>query len=94
MPGDDRPWSYLRIPGSPVNGDAPDRMERNEMRVQITDQAINKATRDAKADGRRRELADSGCRGLRIRITPAGSRGWILGARDKLGQARRFNLVA
>lgn len=62
------------------------------MRVQITDQAINKATRDAKADGRRRELADAGCRGLRIRITPAGSRGWILGARDKLGQARRFNL--
>jgi len=62
------------------------------MRVQITDQAINKATRDAKADGKRRELADAGCRGLRIRITPAGSRGWILGARDKLGRARRFNL--
>jgi integrase len=62
------------------------------MQVQITHQAINKATRDAKADGRRRELADAGCRGLRIRITPAGSRGWILGARDRFGQARRFNL--
>jgi len=64
------------------------------MRMQITDQAINKASRDAKADGKRRELTDAGCRGLRIRITPAGSRGWILGARDKLGQARRFNLGA
>ena len=59
------------------------------MRMKLTDQAINK---DATADGKRRELADAGCPGLRIRITPAGNRSWILGVRDKLGNARRFPL--
>ena len=59
------------------------------MRMKLTDQAINK---DATADGKRRELADAGCPGLRIRITPSGNRSWILGVRDKLGNARRFPL--
>jgi integrase len=62
------------------------------MRTKLTDQAINKAARDAEADGKRRELADLGCQGLRIRITPTGRRSWILGARDKIGKARRFSL--
>lgn len=62
------------------------------MRMKLTDQAINKAARDAEADGKRREVSDLGCPGLRIRITPTGGRSWILGARDKLGKARRFSL--
>ncbi len=62
------------------------------MRMKLTDQAINKAARDAEADGKRRELADVGCPGLRIRVTSTGGRSWILGARDKLGKARRFSL--
>jgi integrase len=62
------------------------------MPVKLTDQAINKATREAETDGNRRELSDAGCRGLRIRITPTGARTWLLGARDRLGKARRFQL--
>ena len=62
------------------------------MRMKLTDQAINKAAREAEVDGKRRELADAGCPGLRIRITPTGGRSWILGARDKLGKARRYSL--
>jgi hypothetical protein len=61
------------------------------MPVKLTDQAINKAGREAQKDGGRRGLA---CRGLRIRITPAGGRTRLLGARDKLGRARRFQLGA
>jgi hypothetical protein len=53
------------------------------MPVKLTDQAINKATREAETDGNRRELSDAGCRGLRIRITPTGARIWLLGARDR-----------
>jgi len=62
------------------------------MRIKLTDQAINKAARDAETDGKRRELADLGCPGLRIRVAPTGGRSWILGARDKIGRARRFSL--
>ncbi len=62
------------------------------MQVKLTDQAIKKAAREAEVDGNRRELSDAGCRGLRIRITPAGTRTWLLGARDRLGKARRFQL--
>jgi integrase len=62
------------------------------MRIKLTDQAINKAGKDAEADGERRELSDAGCPGLRIRITPNGTRSWVLGMRDKLGNPRRFPL--
>lgn len=62
------------------------------MRVAITDPAINKAKRDAAADGARRELADTTERGLRLRITAAGSATWVLGCRDQQGRARRFVL--
>lgn len=62
------------------------------MRVLITDTAISKAKRDAARDSKRIELADTKEPGLRLRITPAGSASWVLGCRDKHGQARRFRL--
>jgi integrase len=62
------------------------------MPVKLTDQAINKAAREAETDGKRRELSDAGCRGLRIRITPTDTRTWLLGARDPLGKPRRYQL--
>ena len=62
------------------------------MLVKLTDQAINKAAREAQADDGRRELSDAGCRGLRIRITPTGTRTWLLGARDPLGKPRRYQI--
>jgi integrase len=64
------------------------------MRVAITDTAINKAKRDAAADGGRRELSDAAMTGLRLRITPSGSATWILGCRDAEGAPRRFPLGA
>lgn len=62
------------------------------MRVAITDAAISRAKRDAAKDGARRELADTGEKGLRLRVTPAGSASWVLGCRDREGAARRFPL--
>jgi integrase len=37
-------------------------------------------------------LADSKLPGLRLRITPAGAKTWVLGCRDTHGRARRFPL--
>jgi integrase len=62
------------------------------MQVAITDAAIGRARRDAANDGQRRELADTGERGLRLRVTPAGAATWVLGCRDRQGKARRFPL--
>ncbi len=62
------------------------------MRVAMTDTAINKAKRDAAKGGTRLELSDTGERGLRLRITPAGSASWVLGCRDREGRMRRFPL--
>jgi integrase len=64
------------------------------MRIRLTDPAINRASREAAADGKRRELADQDCRGLRLRISPGGARTWIAGMRDREGAARRFTLGA
>jgi integrase len=62
------------------------------MPVHLTESAIAKATREAAATGRRVEVADAGCQGLRLRVTPNGGRTWILGCRDRAGAARRFPL--
>ena len=62
------------------------------MPTQLTDTAIAKARRDVKATGKRRDLADAGQPGLRLRITPAGSTGWVLACRDRAGRMRRFPL--
>lgn len=61
------------------------------MSVRLTETAISKAIREAAQTGRR-DLADAGCRGLRLRVTPAGSATWVLACRDRLGRMRRFPL--
>jgi integrase len=62
------------------------------MPIRLTETAIKKAIRDA-ADGTRRELADLGCPGLRLRLTPSGAARWVLACRDRLGRMRRFSLA-
>src|ERR1700712_4866335 len=59
--------------------------------IRLTETAINKAIRDV-ADGSRRDLADATCPGLRLRLTPAGGKSWVLACRDRLGRMRRFPL--
>ena len=61
------------------------------MAVRMTETAIAKALKDAQERGRF-DLADAGCEGLRLRVTPAGSTTWILACRDKHGRMRRFTL--
>ncbi len=38
------------------------------------------------------EIADGGCRGLRLRVSQGGTATWVLGCRDSTGRARRFGL--
>lgn len=60
------------------------------MAVRLTEAAISKAARDVAAAGARRDLSDAGCPGLRLRLTPAGGKAWVLACRDQLGRMRRF----
>jgi len=62
------------------------------MTVRLTDTAISKATREVAAAGKRRDLSDAGCPGLRLRLTPAGAAAWVLACRDRQGAMRRFPL--
>lgn len=64
------------------------------MPVRLTDAAIAKAAKDAAAAGARRDLADAACPGLRLRLTPAGGKGWVLACRDRESRMRRFPLGA
>jgi integrase len=57
----------------------------------MTETAINKALHEV-ASGNRRDLADAGCPGLRLRLTPAGAATWVLACRDRHGRMRRFPL--
>jgi hypothetical protein len=61
------------------------------MTVRMTETAITKALKDAHESGRF-DLADAGCEGLRLRLTPSGTATWILACRDKHGRMRRFML--
>ena len=61
------------------------------MPVRMTETAINKAIREV-ANGNRRDLADAGCPGLRLRLTPGGAATWVLACRDRHGRMRRFPL--
>jgi hypothetical protein len=60
------------------------------MAVRLTEPAIKKALREAATSGKRRDLADAGQEGLRVRVTPAGSASWVLACRDRSGRMRRF----
>jgi len=62
------------------------------MSVRLTEPAIAKDVREVAANARRRDLADAGCLGLRLRLTPKGSRSWVLACRDRAGRMRRFAL--
>lgn len=61
------------------------------MATRLTETAIAKAAREVSETGRR-DLADAACPGLRLRLTPAGARTWVLACRDRLGRMRRFPL--
>src|SRR5437879_3334009 len=52
------------------------------MPVRLTETAISKAIREVSGGGARRDLADEACPGLRLRLTPAGSKSWVLACRD------------
>ena len=62
------------------------------MPVQLTDTAIKKAALEVAETEKRRDLADGGCPGLRLRLTPAGGKSWVLACRDRQGRMRRFLL--
>lgn len=61
------------------------------MPIVLTETAIKKAIRETAGAGRI-DLADAGCPGLRLRLTPAGSKTWVLACRDRYGRMRRFQL--
>lgn len=62
------------------------------MPIRLTETAINRAMREAAEAGGRRDLADAGQDGLRLRITPKGGASWVLACRDPQGAMRRFPL--
>src|SRR4051812_23372286 len=62
------------------------------MTVKLTETAIQKALKAALETGKRQELADASLPGLRLRVTPSGSRSWVLACRDPIGAMRRFPL--
>ena len=62
------------------------------MPVHLTEAAIRKAAREVSDAKGRRDLADAGCEGLRLRLTPAGGKSWVLACRDREGRMRRFPL--
>jgi len=57
----------------------------------ITDTAIAKALKDAKATSKRLELSDT-TPGLRMRVSPSGRRVWVWAGKDQLGAVRRHIL--
>ena len=64
------------------------------MPVQLTESAITKGMKAAALNGRRSDLADAGCPGLRLRVAPSGAASWALCCRDREGRMRRYQLGA
>ncbi len=62
------------------------------MTVRLTDTAITAAAKRAAETNQRSDLSDATLPGLRLRLTPAGGRSWVLACRDTLGGMRRFPL--
>ncbi len=62
------------------------------MRVLITETAIKAAVKRAAEADARQELADKDTTGLRLRVTPGGTKTWLWGGRDQDGRPRRFVL--
>lgn len=61
------------------------------MAQRLTETAIRAAVAKAASEGRK-DISDAGLKGLRIRVTPAGSATWALACRDREGRMRRFPL--
>ena len=61
------------------------------MSVRMTETAIQAAGKKVAVLGRM-DLSDAVLPGLRLRLTAAGSRTWVLACRDSLGRMRRFTL--
>ena len=61
------------------------------MPVRLTETAIQGAARKVATAGRM-DLSDAVLPGLRLRLTAAGGRSWVLACRDTLGRMRRFPL--
>ncbi len=62
------------------------------MKVRLTETAIAAAVKRAEAERRRLDLVDEALPGLRLRVSPAGTKGWELNGRDADGRMRRFQL--
>jgi integrase len=62
------------------------------MPIRLTETAIQKAARETEQAGKRRDLTDAVCEGLRLRLTPRGGKAWVLATRDRDGKMRRFAL--
>jgi integrase len=68
------------------------------MAVRLTDTAITKAAKEVAVAKARRDLADAGEPGLRLRLTPPsdrfkdGTKAWVLAMRDGDGRMRRFQI--
>jgi integrase len=62
------------------------------MTVRMTETAIQAAAKRAAESGKRLDISDATLPGLRLRLTPAGGRSWVLACRDTLGGMRRFPL--
>jgi integrase len=60
----------------------------------LTEPTITAATRRAATSRQRLTLSDPRQRGLQLRITPHGTRTWVLYCRDATGRPRRFPLGA
>ena len=61
------------------------------MPVRMTETAIRSAGRNVVSLGRM-DLSDAVLPGLRLRLTAAGGRTWVLACRDTLGRMRRFTV--
>ncbi len=55
------------------------------MPVKMTETAIQAAAKRAAETGARLDVSDAMLPGLRLRLTPAGARSWVLACRDPLG---------
>ncbi|MCQ4158810.1 site-specific integrase [Roseomonas sp. GC11] len=60
--------------------------------VSLNEKAISAAVEKARREGKRIEVTDSACQGLRLRVTAAGQKAFFLICRDQRGGMRSFKL--
>lgn len=62
------------------------------MAVHLTESAVSKAAREAKAAGKRIDLHDGFCPGLILRVTAGGGKTWFAAARNAAGERRKVKI--